>query len=153
MEKNIYNLSIAMKVYGIFLPIAVTTFAWWPEVGRWPPYHPVYERMFIAIFFAWGICLLNGSYNPRENLGLVDFTSLQGIFHGSVMAVDTILGNGGHHGFWHFIGDVFLHLSAPIVLIPLRIRVEPIQIYLHKSILVVIILYSFLLVYLGFFLL
>ena len=64
-----------------------------------------------------------------------------------------INGNGGHHGFWHFIGDVFLHLSAPIVLIPLRIRVEPIQIYLQKSIIVGIILYSFLLTYLGFFLL
>jgi hypothetical protein len=44
-----------MRVYGVALALATSTFVWWPEVGRWPPYHPAYERMFVAIFFAWGL--------------------------------------------------------------------------------------------------
>ena len=64
---------------------------------------------------------------PRLNLGLVDFTALQGLLHGSVMAGDLALGNAGQHGAWHLLGDVLLHLSAPVVLGLLRNRVEPYQ--------------------------
>jgi hypothetical protein len=49
-----------MRVYGVALSLATSTFVWWPEVGRWPPYHPAYERMFVAIFFAWGLALYRG---------------------------------------------------------------------------------------------
>jgi hypothetical protein len=41
------------------------------------------------------------------------------------MLADTLQGNAGHHGLWHLVGDVPLHLSAPLVLGPLRHRVSP----------------------------
>jgi hypothetical protein len=120
-------LGLVMRAYGVLLALATTTFAWLPAVSRWPPYHPPYERMFVAIFFAWGLCLYRAARAPRLNLGLVDFTALQGLLHGSVMAGDLALGNAGQHGAWHLLGDVLLHLSAPVVLGLLRNRVEPYQ--------------------------
>ena len=119
------SLSIAMRVYGVALSLATSTFVWWPEVGRWPPYHPAYERMFVAIFFAWGLALYRGAKHPEASLALVDFTALQGLLHGGVMLADALQGNAGHHGLWHLVGDVPLHLSAPLVLGPLRHRVSP----------------------------
>ena len=81
--------------------------------------------MFVAIFFAWGLCLFRAARAPRANLGLVDFTALQGLLHGGVMAADVAQGRAGQHGAWHLLGDVLLHLSAPVVLGFLRNRVEP----------------------------
>ncbi len=118
-------LGLAMRVYGVLLALATSTFVWLPAVSRWPPYHPAYERMFVAIFFAWGLCLYRAARAPRHNLGLVDFTSLQGLLHGCVMAGDVIQGHAGHSGAWHLLGDIPLHLSAPLVLGFLRHRVEP----------------------------
>lgn len=118
-------LGIAMRLYGVLLAGAPTSFAWLPAVSRWPPYHPPYERMFIAIFFAWGFCLYLAARNPRLNLGLVDFTALQGLLHGGGMVAGVALGHAGHQGAWHLLGDVLLHLSAPVVLGLLRNRVEP----------------------------
>lgn len=31
-------LGRAMRVYGVLLALATTTFVWLPEVARWPPY-------------------------------------------------------------------------------------------------------------------
>jgi hypothetical protein len=81
--------------------------------------------MFVAIFFAWGFCLYRAAPAPHSNLALVDFTALQGLLHGGVMAADVAQGHAGHHGAWHLLGDVPLHLSAPVVLGFLRHRVEP----------------------------
>ncbi|MBU6364966.1 MAG: hypothetical protein KJT01_02025 [Gemmatimonadetes bacterium] len=114
-----------MRVYGVALALATSTFVCWPEVGRWPPDHPAYERMFVAIFFSWGLALYRGAKHPEASLALVDFTALQGLLHGGVMLADTLLGNAGHHGLWHLAGDVPLHLSAPLVLGRLRHRVSP----------------------------
>jgi hypothetical protein len=125
-------LSLAMRVYGVLLALATTTFVWLPAVARWPPYHPAYERMFVAIFFAWGFCLYRAARAPRDNLGLVDFTALQGLLHGGVMAADVAQGHAGHHGAWHLVGDVPLHLSAPVVLGLLRHRVEPYRVELAR---------------------
>jgi len=125
-------LGFAMRVYGVLLAMATTTFVWLPAVSRWPPYHPPYERMFVAIFFAWGFCLYRAARAPRHNLGLVDFTALQGLLHGGVMAGDVLQGHAGHHGAWHLLGDVPLHLSAPVVLGLLRHRVEPYRVGLTR---------------------
>ena len=66
--------------------------------------------------FAWGLCLYRAARAPRHNLGLVDFTSLQGLLHGCVMAGDLVQGHAGHGGAWHLLGDIPLRLSAPLVL-------------------------------------
>lgn len=127
------SLGLAMRVYGVALTLATSTFVWWPEVGRWPPYHPAYERMFVAIFFAWGVALYRGAKHPEASLALVDFTALQGLLHGGVMLADTLQGNAGPHGLWHLAGDVPLHLSAPLLLGPLRHRVRPYRLDLSAA--------------------
>ena len=132
VDRHAVALGIGMRLYGVLLALATTTFAWLPAVSRWPPYHPPYERMFIAIFFYWGLCLYRAARAPRHNLGLVDFTALQGLLHGGVMAADVALGHAGHHGAWHLLGDVLLHLSAPVVLGLLRNRVEPYRLGLTR---------------------
>ncbi len=132
LDRHAVALGIGMRLYGVLLALATTTFAWLPAVSRWPPYHPPYERMFIALFFSWGLCLYRAARAPRHNLGLVDFTALQGLLHGGVMAVDVALGHAGHHGAWHLLGDVLFHLSAPVVLGLLRNRVEPYRLGLTR---------------------
>ena len=93
IDRHTGALGHGMRLYGVLLAVATTTFAWLPAVSRWPPYHPPYERMFIAIFFAWGLCLYRAARAPRQNLGLVDFTALQGLLHGGVM--HPVRGSGG----------------------------------------------------------
>jgi len=132
LDRPAHALGLAMRCYGVLLALATTTFVWLPVVSRWPPYHPAYERMFVAIFFAWGFCLYRAARAPRHNLGLVDFTALQGLLHGGVMAADVAQGHAGHHGVWHLLGDVPLHLSAPVVLGLLRHRVEPYRLGLTR---------------------
>ena len=63
--------------------------------------------MFVAIFFAWGLC-------------------------GGVMAGDLALGHAGHEGAWHLLGDVLLYLSALLVLGLLRHQLEPYRLGLTR---------------------
>jgi hypothetical protein len=104
----------ALRVYGLLLAIVPSTFFIFPDLGRWEPYNVAYEHMFAAIFFAWGLCLYLASFNPSANVGLIHFTALQGLLHGSVMLIDAIVGI--HHSHWHFVGDVPFHLSMFFVL-------------------------------------
>ena len=48
------------------------------------------------------------------------------------MAGDVVQGHAGHSGAWHLLGDIPLHLSAPVVLGFLRHRVEPYRVGLTR---------------------
>jgi hypothetical protein len=52
------------------LAFVPSTFFLFPELGRWHPYNVPYEHMFCA------------ANNPSANIGLINFTALQGLLHG-----------------------------------------------------------------------
>jgi len=117
-SKPVNYLRHSLRVYGAMLAFVPTTFFIFPDLGRWEPYNVAYEHMFAAIFFAWGLCLYLAASNPAANVGLINFTALQGLLHGGVMFSDALLGM--HHSYWHFVGDVPFHLSMFFVLGYLR---------------------------------
>jgi hypothetical protein len=106
-------LPTAMRVYGLCFALAPASFYWIPAAGRWEPFNVSYERMFTVLFFAWGLCLFWAADAPAENRAIVRFSALQGILHGGVMLYDAFA-LPGH--LTHLAGDVFLHLSAGIIL-------------------------------------
>ena len=106
-------LPTAMRVYGLCFALAPASFFWIPAAGRWEPFNVSYERMFTVLFFAWGLCLFWAADAPAENRAIVRFSALQGILHGGVMLYDAFA-LPGHLS--HLAGDVFLHLSAGIIL-------------------------------------
>ena len=106
-------LPTAMRVYGVLFALTPASFYWIPAAGRWEPYNVSYERMFTVLFFAWGICLFWAADSPSENRAIVRFSALQGILHGGVMLYDAL---ALPHHVSHLGGDVFLHLSAGLVL-------------------------------------
>ena len=106
-------LPTAMRLYGLCFALAPASFYWIPAAGRWEPFNVSYERMFTALFFAWGLCLFWAAEAPAENRAIVRFSALQGILHGGVMLYDAIA-LPGHLS--HLAGDVLLHLSAGIIL-------------------------------------
>ena len=107
-----------MRGYGLALAGATATFYWLPAFGRWEPINVPYEHMFAVIFFVWGAMLFRGAADPARNLGLIDFTALQGLLHGAVMAFDALTNH--QHSLLHLLGDVPLHLSMFVVLGYLR---------------------------------
>ena len=113
-SKPINFLRHALRIYGALLAFVPSTFFIFPDLGRWEPYNVPYEHMFAAIFFAWGLCLYLAASNPAANVGLINFTALQGLLHGGVMFGDALMGM--HHSHWHFVGDVPFHLSMFFVL-------------------------------------
>jgi hypothetical protein len=117
-SKSINFLRNALRIYGAMLAFVPSTFFIFPDLGRWEPYNVPYEHMFAAIFFAWGLCLYLAASNPAANIGLINFTALQGLLHGGVMFGDALMGM--HHSHWHFVGDVPFHLSMFFVLGYLR---------------------------------
>jgi len=106
-------LPTAMRVYGLCFALAPASFYWIPAAGRWEPFNVSYERMFTVMFFAWGLCLFWAADAPAENRAIVRFSALQGILHGGVMLYDAFA-LPDHLS--HLAGDVFLHLSAGIIL-------------------------------------
>lgn len=108
----------SLRVYGVMLAFVPSTFFLFPDLSRWHPYNVAYEHMFAVIFFAWGLCLYLAANNPAANIGLINFTALQGLLHGGVMFFHVLMGI--HHSYWHFVGDVPFHLSMFFVLGYLR---------------------------------
>ena len=117
-SKSVNFLRSSLRIYGALLAFVPSTFFIFPDLGRWEPYNVPYEHMFAAIFFSWGLCLYLAASNPAANVGLINFTALQGLLHGGVMFGDALMGM--HHSHWHFVGDVPFHLSMFFVLGYLR---------------------------------
>ena len=125
-SKSVNFLRSSLRIYGALLAFVPSTFFIFPDLGRWEPYNVPYEHMFAAIFFSWGLCLYLAASNPAANVGLINFTALQGLLHGGVMFGDALMGM--HHSHWHFVGDVPFHLSMFFVLGYLR-KYAPIATY------------------------
>ena len=104
-EQRLHYLSIALRVFGIFLVVGVYPLMnWlWPDGWAWEPRQTEYEQMIAGVYATLGVFLFLAAKNPPEHRSLIQFTIWSSIVHAGIMAVQA---THDHSERANLIGDV-----------------------------------------------
>lgn len=98
-------LSIALRVFGVFLMLGVYPLMnWlWPAGWAWEPRQTEYEQMIAGVYATLGLFLFLAARNPLEHRNLIQFTIWSSVVHGGIMALQA---THDHAERANLIGDV-----------------------------------------------
>ena len=104
-EQRLHYLSIALRVFGIFLVVGVYPLMnWlWPDGWAWEPRQTEYEQMIAGVYATLGVFLFLAAKNPLAHRSLIQFTIWSSIVHAGIMAVQA---THDHSERANLIGDV-----------------------------------------------
>ncbi len=114
-EKKLHYLSIALRVFGVFLIVGLYPLMnWlWPAGWAWEPRQSEYEQMIAGVYATLGLFLLLAARKPLEHRSLIQFAIWSSVVHGAIMAVQA---THDHMERANLIGDVPALFALALVL-------------------------------------
>ena len=143
ITKSLEKSALVMKILGWGLIAGLTGglflyppgFLWgshpatFPNIGPPHPESPLpalhpYLFMILSIYVAYGILLIRGAKDPKENAALFDFGILSSVLHGSVMFVQAFIYPNEHAHLWADVPIAFIVAAILWIYHPSRVARE-----------------------------
>jgi len=122
-QTKLRYLSIALRVFGVFLMLGLYPLMnWlWPAGWAWEPRQSEYEQMIAGVYATLGLFLFLAARNPLEHRSLIQFAIWSSVVHGAIMAAQA---THDHMERANLIGDVpalFALAGVLWLLLPARV--------------------------------